>query len=38
MKDYTIEELADLEALYYEEEWREEKIERMFGNDSTESE
>lgn len=38
MEDYTIEELADLEALYYEEEWREGKIERMFENGSTESE
>ena len=38
MGDYAIEELADLEALYYEEEWREEKIERMFENGSNESE
>lgn len=38
MKDYTIEELANLEALYYEEEWREEKIERMFENADNKSE
>lgn len=38
MEDYTIEELADLEALYYEEEWREKRLEEMFENGSTESE
>ena len=32
------EEYYDLQALAYEEEWREEKIERMFENGSTESE
>ena len=32
------EEYYDLQALAYEEEWREEKIERLFENGSTESE
>lgn len=32
------EEYYDLEVLHYEEEWRNEKIERMFENDNTESE
>lgn len=34
MEDYTIEELADLEALYYEEEWREKRLEEMFDEDN----
>ena len=32
------EEYYDLQALAYEEEWRERRLEEMFGNGSTESE
>lgn len=32
------EEYYDLQALAYEEEWREEKIKRMFENDNNENE
>lgn len=32
------EEYYDLEALHYEEEWREEKLERMFENADNKSE
>lgn len=33
MEDYTIEELVNFEALHYEEEWRERRLEEMFNED-----